>query len=94
MGGLLQMNSYIDETTKEDFTEDTAIREAINNIYDMLEEFPMEKRLAFFEQISKPKELNFVREIDGIYYVVCTHFDKKQKEDMVSKIHRILNKEI
>ncbi len=88
------MNSYIDETTKEDFTEDTAIREAINNIYDMLEEFPMEKRLAFFEQISKPKELNFVREIDGIYYVVCTHFDKKQKEDMVSKIHRILNKEI
>lgn len=88
------MNSYIDETTKEDFTEDTAIREAINNIYDILEELPKEKRLAFFEQISKPKEVNFVREIDGIYYVVCTHFDKKQKEDMVSKIHRILSKEI
>ena len=48
------MNSYIDETTKEDFTEDTAIREAINNIYDMLAEFPKEKRLAFFEQISNP----------------------------------------
>lgn len=88
------MNSYIDETTKEDFAEDTAIREAINNIYDILEELPKEKRLAFFEQISKPKELNFVREIDGIHYVVCTHFDKKQKEDMVSKIHRILSKEI
>lgn len=88
------MNSYIDETTKEDFTEDTAIREAINNIYDMLEEFPKEKRLAFFEQISKPKELDFVKKIDGIYYVVCIHFDKKQKEDMVSKIHRILSKEI
>lgn len=60
----------------------------------MLEEFPKEKRLAFFEQISKPKELDFVRETDGIYYVVCTHFDKKQKEDMVSKIHRILSEEI
>ena len=78
----------------EELSEDTAIREAINNIYDLLEEFPKEKRLTFFEQISKPKELDFVRKIDGIYYVVCTHFDKKQKEDMVSKIHRILSKEI
>lgn len=78
----------------EEFSEDTAIREAINNIYGMLEEFPKEKRLAFFEQISKPKELDFVREIDGIYYVVCTYFDKRQKEDMVSKVNRILSKEI
>lgn len=78
----------------EEFSEDTAIREAINNIYDMLEEFPKEKRLAFFEQISKPKELDFVREIDGIYYVVCAYFDKRQKEDMVSKVNRILSKEI
>lgn len=78
----------------EEFSEDTAIREAINNTYGMLEEFPKEKRLAFFEQISKPKELDFVREIDGIYYVVCTYFDKRQKEDMVSKVNRILSKEI
>lgn len=88
------MDSYIDETTKEDFTEDTAIQEAINNIYDMLAELPKAKRRTFFEQISKPKELDFVREIDGIYYVVCTHFDKKQKEDMVSKVKRILSKEL
>lgn len=50
------MNSYIDETTKEDFIEDTAIREAIDNIYDMLADLPKNKRLAFFEQISKPKD--------------------------------------
>lgn len=42
------MDSYIDETTKEQFTEDTTIREAINNIYDMLVDLPKEKRLAFF----------------------------------------------
>lgn len=78
----------------EAFSEDTAIREAINNIYDMLEEFPKEKRLAFFEQISKPKELDFVRKMDDIYYVVCAYFDKSQKEDMVSKVNRILSKEI
>lgn len=34
------MNSYIDKTTREDFTEDAAIRKAIDNIYDMLAELP------------------------------------------------------
>ena len=88
------MNSYRDETTNEDFMEDAAIREAIYSIYDMLKELSNEKRLAFFEQISKPKELDFVREIDGIYYVVCSHFDREQREDMISKVNRILSKEV
>ena len=43
------MDSYIDEITKEQFIEDTTIRETINNIYDMLAEMPKEKRLAFCE---------------------------------------------
>ena len=43
------MDSYIDERTKEQFTEDITIREAINNIYDMLAEMPKEMRLAFFK---------------------------------------------
>ena len=88
------MNSYIDKTIKEDFTEDAAIRKAIDNIYDMLVELPKEKRLAFFEQISKPKNLDFVKEMDGIYYVVCTHFDREQKEDMITKVNRILSTEM
>ena len=88
------MNSYIDKTIKEDFTEDAAIRKAIDNIYDMLAELPKEKRLAFFEQISKPKNLDFVKEMDGIYYVVCTHFDREQKEDMITKVNRILGIEM
>lgn len=88
------MNSYIDEATKEQFTEDTDIREAIDSIYDMLANLPKEERLAFFEQISKPKELDFVKEIGGIYYVVCSHFAKEQTEDMVSKVNRILNKKL
>ncbi|GEM_PF-1162287 len=88
------MNSYIDKTIKEDFTEDAAIRKAIDNIYDMLAELPKEKRLAFFEQISKPKNLDFVKEMDGIYYVVCTHFDREQKEDMITKVNRILSTEM
>ena len=88
------MNSYIDETTKEQFTEDITIREAINSIYDMLVDLPKEKRLAFFEQISKPKDLDFVKEIDGIYYIVCAHFDREQREDMMPKVNRILDTEM
>lgn len=88
------MDSYIDETTKEQFTEDTTIREAINSIYDMLVDLPKEKRLAFFEQFSKPKDLDFVKEIDGIYYVVCAHFDREQIEDMITKVNRILGIEM
>lgn len=34
------MKNYTDETTKEEFTEDIAIREAINSIYDMLSGLP------------------------------------------------------
>lgn len=84
------MESYIDEITKQQFIEDTTIREAINNIYDMLADMPKEKRLAFFEQISKPKDLDFVKKMDGIYYVVCAHFDREQREDMITKVNRIL----
>ena len=74
------MDSYIDETTKEHFIEDSTIREAIDSIYDMLADLPKEKRLAFFEQISKPKDLDFVKEMDGIYYVVCaTLIGNKEK---------------
>lgn len=76
---------------QNEIIEDIAIREAIDSIYDMLAELPKEKRLAFFEQISKPKELDFVKEINGIYYVVLSHFNRDKNDDMVDKVNRILN---
>ncbi|MCC8086851.1 MAG: transposon-encoded TnpW family protein [Clostridium sp.] len=79
---------------QNEIIEDVTIREAIDSIYDMLAELPKEKRLAFFEQISKPKELDFVKEFDGIYYVVCSHFDSNKAENMVDKVNRILNSEV
>ena len=88
------MDNYIEGTTKEQFIEDTTIREAINNIYDMLADLPKEKRLAFFKQISKPKDLDFVKEIDDIYYVVCTHFNRAQRENMITKVNRVLGAEV
>lgn len=70
---------------QNEIVEDITIREAIDSIYDMLAELPKEKRLAFFEQISKPKDLNFVKEFDGIYYVVLSHFNRDKDEDMVDR---------
>ena len=43
--------------------EDITIREAIDSIYDMLAELPKEKRLAFYEQISKPNVLAFAEKV-------------------------------
>ncbi len=77
---------------QNEIIEDITIREEIDSIYDMLAELPKEKRLAFFEQISKPKELDFVQEFDGIYYVVCSHFDNSKAENMVDKVRRIVLK--
>ena len=79
---------------QNEIIEDVTIREAIDSIYDLLTELPKKKRLAFFEQISKPKELDFVKELDGIYYVVCSHFDNKKSEYMVEKVNRLLNREV
>lgn len=76
---------------QNEIIEDIAIREAIGSIYDMLAELPKEKRLSFFEQISKPKELYFVKEINGIYYVILSHFNRDKNDDMVDKVNRILN---
>ncbi|MCI8610926.1 MAG: hypothetical protein HFE66_03260 [Clostridiales bacterium] len=79
---------------QNEIIEDITIREAIDSIYDMLAELPKEKRLAFFEQISKPKELDFVKEFGGIYYVVLSHFNRDKDEDMVGKVNRILNNRV
>ena len=59
------MNSYMDETTKAEFTEDIDIREALDNIDDILADWTKEKRLAFFSTFAKPKDIDFVKEIGG-----------------------------
>lgn len=79
---------------QNEIIEDITIREAIDSIYDILAGLSKEKRLAFFEQISKPKELDFLKEFDDIYYVVCSHFDNNKSENMVDKVNRILNSEV
>ncbi|MBO5024475.1 MAG: transposon-encoded TnpW family protein [Clostridia bacterium] len=56
----------------------------------MLASWTKEERLAFFAIFAKPKDIYFVKEIGGIYYVVRSHFNRDSNEDMVSKINRLL----
>lgn len=86
------MNSYIDETSKEEFNEDITIRDALDNIDNMLASWTKEERLTFFSSFAKPKDIDFVKEIGGIYYVVRSHFNRDSNEDMVSKVNRLLSK--
>ena len=55
------MNSYIYKTNKEEFTEDIDIREALDNIDDILAAWTKEERLAFFSTFAKPKDIDFVK---------------------------------
>lgn len=87
------MPDYIDNKTKEEFTEDSDIREAIDDIYDMLATWSKEERISFFESIAKPKDLDFVRKIGDAYYVVCSHFDNEKSENIVEKVRRIVLKD-
>ncbi|MEE0680650.1 MAG: transposon-encoded TnpW family protein [Candidatus Gastranaerophilaceae bacterium] len=88
------MNRYIDDNAKEEFTEDITIREALKCIDDMLASWSREERLAFFEAFAKPKDIDFVKEINGIYYVVRSHFSRDNNEDILDKVNRLLDTDI
>lgn len=87
------MSDYIDDKTKEEFTEDNDIREAIDDIYNMLAAWAKEERISFFESITKPKDLDFVKKVGDVYYVVCSHFDNEKSENIVEKVRRIVLKD-
>ena len=88
------MNRYKDDKTQEEFTEDTTIREALDSIGNMLASWTKEERLAFFETLAKPKNIDFVKEINGIYYVVRSHFSRDNNEDILGKVNRLLDTDI
>lgn len=88
------MNIYIDDKTQKEFTEDMSIREALECIDDILASLSREERLEFFESFAKPKDIDFVKEINGIYYVVRSHFSYDNNENILGKVNRLLDTDI
>ena len=81
---------------KEEFSEETAIRQMIDGITDCLASMTKEERLAWFRRSQYPHPLhypiNFQKEIDGTVYTVNAHFNTTASESIQEKTERILLK--
>ena len=86
------MNESFSDTEKEEFSEETAIRQMIDGITDCLASMTKEERLAWFRRSQYPHPLNFQKEIGGTIYTVNTHFNAESKESIKEKAERILQK--
>ncbi|EOS26717.1 hypothetical protein C806_00910 [Lachnospiraceae bacterium 3-1] len=86
------MNEPFRGTEKEEFLEETAIRQMIDGITDCLSSMTKEERLAWFCRSQYPHPINFQKEIDGTVYTVNTHFNAASKESIKEKAERILQK--
>ena len=86
------MSEPFSDTEKEEFLEETAIRQMIDGITDCLSSMTKEERLAWFRRSQYPHPLNFQKEIGGTIYTVNTHFNAESKESIKEKAERILQK--
>ena len=86
------MNESFSDTEKEEFSEETAIRQMIDEITDCLASMTKEERLAWFCRSQYPYPINFQKEIDGTVYTVNTYFNAESKESIKEKAERILQK--
>ena len=69
---------------------DNGINAVLEEIDGLLEQMPKEERLKYFAAISKPKDMDFVRKVGDTHYVVRSHFDNEKREDLRSKVQRLV----
>ena len=69
---------------------DNEINALFEDIDNILAQMPREERLKYFERQIKPKDTDFVRKVGDVYYVVSSHFDREKREDMRSKVQRLV----
>ena len=71
-------------------TPDTEIHAIFEDIDNILAQMSKEQRLKRFERQIKPKDIDFVRKVGDVYYVVRSHFDREKREDIRSKVQRLV----
>ncbi len=72
---------------------DNEINAILEDIDNILAQMPKKERLKYFEQRIKPKNTDFVRKVGDVYYVVRSHFDREKREDIRSKVQRLVLKD-
>lgn len=78
-------------SNNDDWTKE--LYESIDSITELLAQMPREERLKYFERQIKPRNTDFVRKVGDVYYVVRSHFDHEKREDMRSKVQRLVLKD-
>ena len=73
---------------------DPEIHGLLDEIDGLLAQMPREQRLTEFERMLKPRNTDFIHENEGVHYVVRTHFHGDKREDLRSKVHRLVLKPI
>ena len=86
------MSEPFSDTEKEEFLEETAIRQMIDEITDCLASMTKEERLEWFRRSQYPHPINFQKEIDGTVYTVNAHFNAAAAESIQEKTERVLLK--
>lgn len=73
---------------------DPEIHGLLDEIDGLLAQMPREQRLTEFERMLKPRNTDFIYENEGVHYVVRTHFHGGRREDLRSKVRRLVLKPI
>ena len=58
----------------------------------MLEAMTKEERIEYFRKNLFPRKLNFDLDFGSTVIHVNTHFDKKSKENVIDRVHRVSQK--
>ena len=73
---------------------ENALRQSIDNYLNWLSDLPEEEIRQRFPEIRLPHNIDFVWEIGGTEYTVISHFNQNARDDIYSKIQRLLEDEI
>ena len=70
----------------------TEFNDAVEGIYDKLNDMTPEKRMAWFKSCMYVEPLKYTQEIDNTTYIVRTSFSENANNNLLDKIEKIVVK--
>ena len=70
----------------------TEFNDAVEGIYDKLDDMTPEKRMAWFKSCMYVEPLKYTQEIDNTTYIVRTNFNENANNNLLDKIEKIVVK--
>ena len=73
---------------------ENTLRQSIDNYLDWLSDLSEEEIRQRFPESRLPNNIDFVWEIGGTEYTVTSHFNQNARDDVYSKVQRLLESEV